>query len=73
MLGEFENNIDYFVRRAAEEDAAATSATQPVAREAHLQLAKRYRDASRERSTSPLERVKGAERRARETSGAKRS
>ena len=73
MLGEDENNSDYFMRRAAQEEAAATRATHPMARELHLELARRYRDASGNSSDSALELVKGAERRARETSGAKRS
>jgi len=45
MLGDFEDNTEYFSRRAAEEDAAAATATHPLAREAHLEMAKRYRDA----------------------------
>jgi len=45
MLGDSEDNTEYFTRRAAEEDAAAATATHPLAREAHLEMAKRYRDA----------------------------
>ena len=45
MRGEIQNNLTYFARRAAEEEAAATEARHPVARESHLDMARRYRDA----------------------------
>ena len=61
MLGEAENNSDYFTRRAAQEEAAASQATHPMARELHLELARRYRDVSGNSSDSALERVKGIE------------
>jgi hypothetical protein len=37
----------YFIRRAAEERSAATRATDRNAREAHLELARRYRQRTR--------------------------
>jgi hypothetical protein len=47
MQGVSKSDNDYFARRAAQEDAAATAATHPLVREVHLELAKRYRDACR--------------------------
>jgi hypothetical protein len=47
MLGVSKTDNDYFARRAAQEDAAAASATDPLVREVHLEMAKRYRDACR--------------------------
>jgi len=45
MPGRCESNHDYFIRRATEEEVAATGAVHPLAREAHLEMAKRYREA----------------------------
>ena len=39
-----DNDLSYFMRRAAQERSAATHATDGKARAAHLELAKRYRD-----------------------------
>lgn len=41
-----ESHRDYLQRRAAEEDAAADRAASDKARELHLELATRYRDAA---------------------------
>jgi len=47
MQGQSKNNLDYFTRRAAQEELAATTAAHPLVREVHLEMAKRYRDACR--------------------------
>jgi len=47
MPGQSESNHEYLIRRATEEELAATGAVHPLAREAHLEMAKRYRDACR--------------------------
>lgn len=36
------NDLSYFQRRASQEKAAALRATHPRARQAHLEMAKRY-------------------------------
>jgi hypothetical protein len=41
-----ESDVNYFMRRAAEERAAASSASDPQARLIHLDLAARYEDLS---------------------------
>jgi hypothetical protein len=40
------SDTEYFVRRAAEERLAAERAVNPLAREAHLELAARYDEAA---------------------------
>ena len=47
-----ESNVDYFSRRASEERAAADAAQDARAREAHLELARRYIEAA---DGSPVE------------------
>lgn len=39
-----ESDSEYFVRRAVQETAAADKALNPQARNAHLEMAQRYRD-----------------------------
>ena len=39
-----ENNLSYFMRRAAQERSAATNAADGKARKAHLELAHRYHE-----------------------------
>ena len=43
----FQSYSDYFRRRADEEKAAAERASDPRARQSHIDLAERYADASR--------------------------
>ena len=42
-----ETDLAYFIRRAAEERGAATRATHPTARAAHVEMAERYEDMAR--------------------------
>ena len=39
-----ETDVAYFSRRASEERAAATQAAHPAARQAHLEMARRYEE-----------------------------
>jgi hypothetical protein len=39
-----EGDVDYFAARASEERRLATKATHPQARDAHLQMAERYKE-----------------------------
>ena len=43
----FQSDSDYFRRRADEEKAAAERASDPRARQSHIDLAERYADAAR--------------------------
>jgi hypothetical protein len=45
-VGMIESDSEYFRRRAGEERLAATRATHPSARQAHLDLADRYAEAA---------------------------
>lgn len=48
-MGDFRSDSAYFARRADEENAAAERATNPRARQLHIELAARYFDAARAR------------------------
>lgn len=55
-----ESDVDYFCRRVAEETAAASKADHPTARQAHLNMAERYRDladAIRDRETVTVDEI----------------
>jgi len=46
----------FLMRRMAQEEAAARSAADPRARNSHLELARRYRDACTDLVAAPLDR-----------------
>ena len=58
-MDQFTSDCAYFLRRADEERAAAERATDPRARQSHLDLAERYADAAR--AVAATTRLKGVE------------
>lgn len=61
--GTLEQRPEYLIRRLTQEEAAAESATDSRARQSHLEMARRYRDACNEAETEDagirIDRVQG--------------
>ncbi len=54
-MDDFRSDSAYFARRASEETEAAERATNPRARQLHIELAARYFEAARARGTQSVD------------------